>query len=79
MVIEELVRQSLRAEQELSDLEIRLVCWLAVNQKAATLSELATDLILSETEAEVQTSLEFLVERSLLETTNFSASYGLHG
>lgn len=70
LVIEELVRQALRSDEELSELEIRLVCWLAVNQKSATLSELATDLILSETETEVQTSLEFLVERALLETTS---------
>jgi len=69
LVIEELVRQHLRSDQELSELEIRLVCWLAVNPKPATLSELATDLILSETETEVQLSLDFLTERSLLETT----------
>ncbi|VXD22135.1 hypothetical protein PL8927_730008 [Planktothrix serta PCC 8927] len=70
LVLEELVRQHLRSDQELSELEIRLVCWLAVSPKPATLSELATDLILSEQSAEVQMSLDFLTERSLLETTS---------
>ncbi|MBD2482223.1 tetratricopeptide repeat protein [Planktothrix sp. FACHB-1365] len=76
LVIEELVRQHLRADQELSELEIRLVCWLAVNPKPATLSELATDLILSETGTEVQISLDFLIERSLLETVRSSQPIG---
>lgn len=72
LVMEEIVRQFLKSDEEISELETRILCWLVINPKPCTARTLAVDLMLTERREEVQDAVEFLEERELLEKTNGS-------
>lgn len=70
LVMEEIVRQFLKADEEISELETRILCWLVINPKPCSVRTLALDLMLTERREEVQEAVEFLQEQSFLEKTN---------
>ena len=72
LVMEEIVRQFLKSDEEISELETRILCWLIINPKPCTIRTLAVDLMLTERREEVQDAVEFLEEREFLEKTNAS-------
>lgn len=70
LVMEEIVRQFVKTDEEISELETRILCWLVVNPKPCSVRTLALDLMLTERREEVQDAVEFLQEQSFLEKVN---------
>ena len=55
--------------ERLSDLELQIMCWLAINREPVSGKELQTDIVSSISSSQILETLEYLIRRSLVERT----------